>query len=88
MSGNVNIRDSMITKSTKIIIKKMKDIEQVRRRRMYEKMMNEDENEEDIISSKIYIDMKNAESLDLSVITLTALREIYDDLKVIFKSEE
>ena len=32
--------------------------------------------------------MKDAESLDLSVIALTVLREIYDDLKATFKSGE
>ena len=32
--------------------------------------------------------MKDAESLDLSVIALTALREIYDDIKATFKSGE
>ena len=32
--------------------------------------------------------MKDAESLDFSIIALTALREIYDDIKATFKSEE
>ena len=32
--------------------------------------------------------MKDAESLDLFVIALIALREIYDDFKAIFKFEE
>jgi len=32
--------------------------------------------------------MKDAESLDLSVIALAALKEIYDDIKATFKSGE
>ena len=51
-------------------------------------MINENENEENIISLRIYIDMKDIESLNLFVIALIVLREIYDNLKVIFKSEE
>ena len=58
MNGNVNIRDSMITRSTKTIAEEMRDIEQVRRRRMYEEMMDEDEDEEDIISSKYVLILK------------------------------
>jgi len=50
--GNVNIRDSMITRSTEIIAEEMGDIERMRRRRMYEEMTNEDEDEESIISSE------------------------------------
>ena len=51
-------------------------------------MINKNENEKDIILSKIYIDMKNIESLNLFIIILIILREIYDNLKVIFKFEE
>jgi len=49
--GNVNIRDSTITRSTETIAEEMGDIERVRRRRMYEEMTDEDEDEEGIISS-------------------------------------
>ena len=50
--GNVNIRDSTITRSTETVAEEMGDIERVRRRRMYEEMTDEDEDEEGIISSE------------------------------------
>ena len=86
--GNIVIRNSMIMNPMKRTENEMREIQEMRRYRISDIIMNEEKDEEDNISSETFIDMKDAESLDLFVIALIALREIYDDSDARFKSEE
>ena len=86
--GNVVVRDSMIANFMKRTENEMREIQEMRRCRISDVIMNEKKDEEDNISSETFIDVKDAESLDLSVTALTVLREIYDDSNARFKFEK
>jgi len=84
--GNVVVRDSMIANPMERTEDEMREIQEVRRCRISDVIMDEEEDEEGSIPSGTFTDVKDAESLDLSVTALTALGEIYDDSDARFKS--